>query len=237
MQTDSKRADESFRGVIAVDGPSGSGKSTVSKRLAGALGAGYLDTGAMYRAATWAVLRSGAALTDPAAVTAAVHAAELTITTDPTAVAVRVDGQPVDAEIRGETVTAAVSAVSAVPAVRAELIAAQRRIIDAARDTTGIVVEGRDIGAVVAPDADLKVFLTADATERARRRSTENATALAATQADLHRRDQADSKVTKPLEAAADAVTVDTTHDPIDAVVDRLLVLLAERDGARVETS
>jgi cytidylate kinase len=148
-----------------------------------------------------------------------------------------VDGQPVDAEIRGAAVTAAVSAVSAVPAVRAELIAEQRRIIDAARDTTGIVVEGRDIGAVVAPDADLKVYLTADAAERARRRSAENATALAATQADLQRRDQADSKVTKPLEAADDAVAVDTTYDTIDQVVDRLLVLLAERRSARVDAS
>ncbi|HEY3503042.1 MAG TPA: (d)CMP kinase [Actinocatenispora sp.] len=237
MQTDSKRTAEPFRGVVAVDGPSGSGKSTVSKRLATSLGAGYLDTGAMYRAATWAVLSAGADLTDPAAIAAAVHAAERTITTDPAAVAVRVDGHAVDAEIRGEAVTAAVSAVSAVPAVRAELIAEQRRIIDAARDAAGIVVEGRDIGAVVAPDADLKVYLTADAAERARRRSAETATALAATQADLQRRDRADSKVTKPLEAAEDAVAVDTTYDTIDEVVDRLLVLLAERRSARVDAS
>lgn len=234
MQTDGER---NFRGVVAIDGPSGSGKSTVSKRLATRLGAGYLDTGAMYRAATWAVLRAGADTAEPAAVTAAVTAAQRTITTDPAGVAVRVDGVAVDAEIRGPEVTGAVSAVSAVPAVRRALIAEQRAIIAAARERTGIVVEGRDIGAVVAPDADLKVFLTADAAERARRRSAETAGELTATQADLHRRDQADAKVTKPLDAAPDAVPVDTTAMPIDAVVDRLVALLDERRPAGVDAS
>jgi CMP/dCMP kinase len=229
VQTDGER---DFRGVVAIDGPSGSGKSTVSKRLATRLGAGYLDTGAMYRAATWAVLRSGADLADPDAIAAAVTAAERTITTDPARVAVRVDGVAVDAEIRGPKVTGAVSAVSAVPAVRRTLIAEQQAVIAAALGRTGIVVEGRDIGAVVAPDADLKVFLTADAAERARRRSAETAGEVTATQADLNRRDQADAKVTRPLDAAPDAVAVDTTAMPIDAVVDQLVTLLAERQAA-----
>lgn len=234
MQTDGER---NFRGVVAIDGPSGSGKSTVSRRLATRLGAGYLDTGAMYRAATWAVLRAGVDLADADAVAAAVTAADRTITTDPAGVAVRVDGVPVDAEIRGPEVTGAVSAVSGVPAVRRTLIAEQRAAIAAARGRTGIVVEGRDIGAVVAPDADLKVFLTADAAERARRRSAETAGDLTATRADLHRRDQADSKVTTPLDAAPGAVPVDTTAMPIDAVVDRLVTLLAERHPAGVDAS
>ena len=231
MQTESNRT--SFHGVVAIDGPSGSGKSTVSKRLAVALGAGYLDTGAMYRAATWAVLDAGIDPGDAAAVAACVRSAPLAITTDPTAVSVRVGAVPVDAAIRGPEVTAAVSAVSSVPEVRAHLIAEQRRLIEASRHEHGIVVEGRDIGAVVAPEAELKVFLTADAGERARRRSAETSADVTATAADLHRRDTADSKVTKPLAAAEGAVTVDTTYDSIDDVVQHLLGLVPGAD--RVE--
>ena len=219
-----------FRGVVAVDGPSGSGKSTVSRRLARRLGAAYLDTGAMYRAATWAVLRAKVDPTDAPAVERVVAGADLRITTDPGAVAVTVDGTPVDAEIRGAAVTAAVSAVSAVPAVRARLIAQQRALIEEARGAGGIVVEGRDIGAVVAPDADLKVFLTASESERARRRSGQSGADLAATDADLRRRDRADSRVTKPLEAADGAVTLDTTELGIDEVIGRLSGLLAEKE-------
>jgi len=231
VQTESNRT--SFHGVVAIDGPSGSGKSTVSKRLAVALGAGYLDTGAMYRAATWAVLDAGIDPGDAAAVAACVRSAPLAITTDPTAVSVRVGAVPVDAAIRGPEVTAAVSAVSSVPEVRAHLIAEQRRLIEASRHEHGIVVEGRDIGAVVAPEAELKVFLTADAGERARRRSAETSADVTATAADLHRRDTADSKVTKPLAAAEGAVTVDTTYDSIDDVVQHLLGLVPGAD--RVE--
>jgi cytidylate kinase len=219
-----------FRGVVAVDGPSGSGKSTVSRRLARRLGAAYLDTGAMYRAATWAVLRDRVDPADATAVARVVAGAELRITTNPGGVAVTVDGTPVDADIRGAAVTAAVSAVSAVPPVRAQLIAQQRALIEAARGAGGIVVEGRDIGAVVAPDADLKVFLTASESERARRRSGQAGTDVAATGADLRRRDQADSRVTKPLEAADGAVTLDTTELGIDEVISRLSGLLAEKE-------
>ncbi|BCJ35534.1 cytidylate kinase [Actinocatenispora thailandica] len=233
MQTDSNRTP--FHGVVAIDGPSGSGKSTVAKRLAVALRAGYLDTGAMYRAATWAVLAAGVPLSDADEVAACVRSAALSITTDPTAVSVRVGDVPVDAAIRGPEVTGAVSAVSGVPAVRAHLIAEQRRLIDAARDVGGIVVEGRDIGAVVAPDAELKVFLTADPAERARRRSAETAADVAATAADLQRRDTADSKVTTPLAAADGAIALDTTYESIDQVVDRLLGLLSAHAPAGVE--
>lgn len=211
--------------VVAVDGPSGSGKSTVSKRLASALGAAYLDTGAMYRAAALAALRSGVDLADKDAVTEAVRTAKLELGTTPGDPYTRLDGESVDAEIRGAEVTGAVSAVAGVPAVREHLIAEQRRII--AEAPSGIVVEGRDIAEVVAPGADLKVYLYADELERARRRSAENDTDVKATAADIARRDAADSKTTKPLEAAPGAVAIDTTHLGIDAVVDRMLALLS----------
>jgi cytidylate kinase len=213
-----------FTGVVAVDGPSGSGKSTVSRRLAAALGARYLDTGAMYRSLTWAVLDAGVDPKDTDGVVKVLASAELTITTDPAGVHVTVDGRGVDAEIRGPEVTAAVSAVSAVPAVRAEMVARQRTIIGAG----GIVVEGRDIGTVVAPDADLKVFLTASAEARAQRRSAEQPSAdVVATQADLARRDAFDSsRKASPLTQAEDAVALDTTELGIDQVVEKLLGLL-----------
>jgi cytidylate kinase len=211
--------------VVAVDGPSGSGKSTVSRRLAEQLGSRYLDTGAMYRAVTWAVLRDGVDPHDPDAVAAVAAAVTLEIGTDPVHPHVRVDGTPVEMAIRGPDVTAAVSAVAAVAAVRARLVAAQQEIINAAGC---IVVEGRDIGTVVAPDADLKVYLTAAPDERARRRSTENAAELSATAADLARRDRLDStRTVDPLRPAADALVLDTTRLGIDEVVARLRALLA----------
>ncbi|MBO4208722.1 (d)CMP kinase [Micromonospora echinofusca] len=212
------------RCVVAVDGPSGSGKSTVSRRLATQLAARYLDTGAMYRAVTWAVLRSGVDLTDPVAVTKVATEADLVIGTDPAGYPVSVDGVGVEAAIRGPEVTGAVSAVSAVPAVRALLVARQRDMIAAAGR---IVVEGRDIGSVVAPDADLKVYLTASADARARRRSAEDASDVTATAADLARRDRLDStRAADPLRQAPDAVELDTTELGIDEVVARLRELL-----------
>jgi cytidylate kinase len=216
--------DETRRLVVAVDGPSGSGKSTISRRLANALEARYLDTGAMYRAVTWAVLRDGVDPHDAGAVAAVAEGVALEIGTDPLEPHVRADGTPVDRPIRGPEVTQAVSAVSAVAAVRTLLVAEQRRIIAAA---TRIVVEGRDIGTVVAPDADLKVYLTASADERARRRSAEDATAQAATAADLARRDRLDStRAVDPLRRADDAVVLDTTQLGIDEVVARLRAML-----------
>ncbi|NBE85271.1 (d)CMP kinase [Micromonospora rubida] len=218
------------RCVVAVDGPSGSGKSTVSRRLAAGLGARYLDTGAMYRAITWAVLRSGVDLTDAAAVGKVAAEVDLRIGTDPQGYGVTVDGVTVDREIRGPEVTAAVSAVAAVPSVRALLVSRQRELIAKAGR---IVVEGRDIGSVVAPDADLKVYLTASEVARAQRRSAEDAADVAATAADLARRDQLDStRKADPLQQAADAVVLDTTELGIDEVVDRLRALLTERGVA-----
>jgi cytidylate kinase len=215
-------ADELANGrcVVAVDGPSGSGKSTVSRRLAAALGAAYLDTGAMYRAVTWAVLRYGVDLTDTEGITKVAGELDLVIGTDPTAPHVRADGVDVDVEIRGPEVTLAVSAVAAVPGVRALLVAQQRSLI---AEAGRIVVEGRDIGTVVAPDADLKVYLTASPDARARRRSLETAASVDDTHADLMRRDTLDStRAADPLQQATDAVVLDTTAMGIDEAVAQL---------------
>jgi cytidylate kinase len=225
-----ERSEGVDRCVVAVDGPSGSGKSTVSRRLAIALGARYLDTGAMYRAVTLAVLTAGVDPLDATTVAKVAREARLTSGTDPEHPFITLDGVPVDREIRGAGVTAAVSAVAAVPAVRALLVSLQREIIAAAGR---IVVEGRDIGTVVAADADLKVFLTAAADERARRRSEEQATDLARTAADLARRDRLDAtRSTDPLAQASDAVVLDSTSLDIDEVVSRLRELLAARARA-----
>lgn len=212
------------RCVVAVDGPSGSGKSTVSRRLASAMDARYLDTGAMYRAVTWAVLRAGVDPHDAESVVKVAGEVDLEIDTDPAAPRVRANDTAIDAEIRGPEVTAAVSAVAAVPAVRELLVAMQRDLIAAAGR---IVVEGRDIGTVVAPDAELKVYLTASADARAQRRSAEDATDVTFTAADLARRDRLDStRAVDPLQQAPDAVVLDTTDLGIDEVVARLHGLL-----------
>ena len=213
----------SFAGVIALDGPSGTGKSTVARRLAISLGARYLDTGAMYRAATVAVLRKGTELTDQVAITEVVEGARIEISTDPQAVSVTLDGEPVDEEIRSGATTAAVSAVSAVPAVRALLVAAQRELI---QDDGGIVVEGRDIGSVVWPTAQPKVYLTASSAARAQRRAGELGGDVATVAADIARRDDLDSnRAASPLTRSADAVELDTTDLDIDEVVTRLVEL------------
>jgi cytidylate kinase len=213
--------------VVAVDGPSGSGKSTVSRRLAVALDAAFLDTGAMYRAVTWAVLRAGVDLDDTDGIVKVAADVELESGTNPDDPYIRADGVAVDGPIRGPEVTRAVSAVAAVPGVRRLLVARQREIIAAA---DRIVVEGRDIGSVVAPDADLKVFLTAAVHERARRRSAQDATDESATAADLARRDRLDStRVADPLQRAADAVALDTTTMDIDSVVATLRELAMDR--------
>lgn len=218
------------RCVVAVDGPSGSGKSTVSRRLAVSLEARYLDTGAMYRALTWAVLRSGVDVADAAAVAKVAGEVDLRIGTDPQGYGVTADGVDVATQIRGPEVTGAVSAVAAVPAVRELLVARQRQVI---ANAGRIVVEGRDIGSVVAPDADLKVYLTASAAARAQRRSAEDAADVAATAADLARRDRLDStRKVNPLQQAPDAVVLDTTELGIDEVVARLHALLTERGVA-----
>lgn len=210
--------------VVAVDGPSGSGKSTVSRRLATAVDGVYLDTGAMYRAVTWAVLQADADLTDPDSIAKIALETELSIGTDPAAPHFAANGVNVDAAIRGPEVTAAVSAVAAVPSVRRHLVTLQQAIISG---QPRIVVEGRDIASVVAPDADLKVYLTASSAARAQRRSAENSSDVAATEADLARRDKLDSsRAADPLRQATDAIEVDTTGMGIDEVVAYVLRLL-----------
>lgn len=221
-------SDQTFLGVIALDGPSGTGKSTVARRLAKRLGARYLDTGAMYRAATVAVLRRGVDLADPVGITRVVEAAKIEISTDPDNAAITLDGEPVDEQIRSAEATAAVSAVSAVAAVRAVLVDAQRELID----DGGIVVEGRDIGSVVWPTARPKIFLTASAEARARRRAGELHADVAAVAADIHRRDELDSsRAASPLIKATDAIELDTTGLDIDQVVDRLVELTEQSTG------
>lgn len=220
-----------------MDGPSGTGKSTVSRRFARAAGAAYLDTGAMYRAVTLAVLRAGldesAPEDDVLRVTAA---ARLRSGTDPAAPTIELDGEDVDAEIRGAPVTLRVSAVSAHPQVRRLLVDRQRALVaDALADGRGAVVEGRDIGSVVLPDAPLKVYLTASPEVRAARRAAQDRKAgrpadLDAVLADVRRRDGLDStRATSPLHAAADAVVLDTDELSVDAVLDTLLELAHER--------
>jgi cytidylate kinase len=203
--------------VLAIDGPSGSGKSTVARLVGAALGLPVLETGAMYRALTLCALTQGLAPGDDDALSAL--AARLRIEVDDR---VRVDGSDVTDDLRRADVTAAVSTVAAVPGVRAALVARQREWI--ARHGGG-VVEGRDIGTVVAPDAVLKVYLVAGEDERARRRhSQENLAGLEATRDELRRRDAFDSgRAVAPLAAAVDAVVVDTTGRPIDEVVSEVM--------------
>ena len=226
-----------LRGVVAMDGPSGTGKSTVSRRLAQAGGAAYLDTGAMYRAVTLAVLRAGLpsdASVDAVATVA--RAARLRSGTDPCAPHIELDGEDVEAEIRGGEVTRAVSAVSAVPAVRRLLVQRQRDLIaEALEEAGGVVVEGRDIGSVVVPDAPLKVYLTASDEVRAARRGAQDRKAGRDSDpdvvlADVRRRDRLDStRKVSPLHAAPDALVVDTDELSVDAVLARLLELVRER--------
>ena len=232
-----------LQGIVAVDGPSGTGKSTTARGIALRLGARYLDTGAMYRAATLAVMRAevplDAARTDAdgndEAVAVAVDA-DLVMSTDPAEPRVLLGGEDVGAEIRGLEVTRAVSAVSALTAVREHLVAEQRRIVgETVADGAGIVVEGRDIGTVVVPDAPLKIYLIASDHVRADRRTAEDTSAgrtadAASTGADLARRDRLDSsRASSPLRAAPDAVEVDTSLLDVDGVLDRLEDLAAER--------
>ena len=173
--------------VVAVDGTSGSGKSSTSRGVAERLGLRYLDTGAMFRAMTWWLLREGVDVRDVAAVAAVADRPRIESGTDPLAPTITVDGVDVSVEIRGEAVTAAVSPVSAVPEVRARLLDLQREVIG----DGGIVVEGRDIGSVVWPQAEVKVYLSADPDARAARRSAEQGgTDVATTQQSLLERDR-----------------------------------------------
>ncbi|NYJ08045.1 (d)CMP kinase [Petropleomorpha daqingensis] len=216
-----------FSGQITLDGPSGTGKSSVARQVAQQLGAHYLDTGAMYRAATVAVLDAGVALDDKVAVARAVSAATIEVGTDARREKVKVDGVDVRQRIRGAEVTRAVSPVSAVPAVRRLLVARQRELVNGA---DAVVVEGRDIGTVVLPDATLKIYLTASPEVRAQRRAGQlgvtDPDKIAALAADLRRRDDYDSRrADSPLRPAEDAVVVDSTDLAQEETVAKVVAL------------
>jgi len=221
--------------VVAIDGPAGTGKSSVSKGLARSLGARYLDTGAMYRIVTLAVLRAGVDPGDADAVGSIASTVQLSVSYDPDTDRCYLAGEDVSVEIRGDEVTRAVSAVSSVPAVRTRLVRLQRAM---AGGPGSVVVEGRDIGTVVLPDAPVKIFLTASAETRALRRNEQNVAAGLADDydgvlADVRRRDHLDStRKVSPLRAAADAVVVDTSDMTEAQVIAHLLELVRQNSGA-----
>lgn len=225
--------------VVAIDGPSGSGKSTVSRLVAGRLGLEYLDTGAMYRAVCWACLERGVDLTDEAKVAEVARSLELEVGTDPDAPFVRVEGRAVDGEIRATRVSAAVSAVATNLEVRAELRRRQQQLIAAARlgERGGVVAEGRDITTVVAPDADVRILLTASEDARLARRALEvhgssDAEALAATRDQVVRRDADDATVASFLQAADGVLHMDSSGLSLEQTVDAVLGVVAEQTGA-----
>ncbi|WP_439029009.1 (d)CMP kinase [Gordonia terrae] len=220
--------------VVAIDGPAGTGKSSVSKLLASKVGASYLDTGAMYRAVTLAVLDSGVALDDPAGISRIAADVDIELVPDGDGSKVFLGGRDVSGPIRTEHVTSAVSAVSAVPDVRTKLVALQRQ------NAQGrfVVVEGRDIGTVVFPAADVKIFLTATPEARAERRHKQNLAGgrdsdFDAVLASVNRRDHLDStRAVSPLRAADDAIVVDTSDKTLAEVLDELSALVQARIGA-----
>ena len=219
--------------VIAIDGPGGSGKSTVARELARRLGWRYLDSGAMYRALTVAVLDAGVDAADSAAVAKLTERTAVEVNTDPNDPWTDLDGLRVTERIRSRVVTNAVSAVSAVPAVRANLLTTQRSIVGRG----AIVVEGRDIGTTVVPDAEVKVFLTAQPAARAARRHRDGAGTdyadLTVTRDEIGRRDEMDAtRATSPLVKAADAIEIDTTSMSVEQVVAAILQQCAPALGA-----
>lgn len=211
---------------MAVDGPSGSGKSSASRGVARALGLRYLDTGAMYRALTWWFMTRNADTTDEGVISAYAAEPRIEVSTDPGDPWTKVDGSDVSVKIRTREVSAQVSIVARVPAVREHLIAGQREIIAAA--APGIVAEGRDIGTVVAPAAQVKVFLTADPGARARRRAAEQGGAVTVTEADQARRDRLDAAQSAK---ADDAVLIDTTDMTLEQVIAEITALARERSA------
>ena len=236
---------DSSRAVVAIDGPSGSGKSSTSRGVARALGLDYLDTGAMYRAMAWYMLQQGVDTADPAAIAALADQPTLLSTTDPDAPTIAVDGVDVSDPIRGEAVTGAVSPVAAVPEVRARLVELQRDVVRrSVASGRGIVVEGRDIGTVVLPEATAKVFLTADAEARAARRALEDAGRagdsapaagdIAATAASLAERDAIDSgRAVAPLRRADGAVEVDGTYLTLEQVIATIVAIVEDACAQR----
>ncbi|MFJ6742032.1 (d)CMP kinase [Streptomyces sp. NPDC091279] len=219
--------------IVAIDGPAGTGKSSTSKAVATQLGLSYLDTGAQYRAITWWMVTHEIDIDDPSAIAAVAGKPEIVSGTDPAAPTITVDGIDVAGPIRTQEVSSRVSAVSAVPEVRTRITELQRAV--AAGAARGIVVEGRDIGTTVLPDADLKIFLTASPEARAARRSGElKGSDVAATREALLQRDAADfSRKTSPLAKADDAVEVDTTDLTLAQVIECVVTLVEEKRAAK----
>ena len=219
--------------IIAIDGPSGAGKSTLGRRLARELGLLYIDTGAMYRAVALAVAAAGVEASDAGAVAEVARRAAIRLEGDPEALRVTLDGRDVSEEIRGESVGHAASVVSAIPEVRRELVRRQREM----GASGGGVLDGRDIGTVVFPSADVKFFLTAVPEERARRRldeerSRERTQSFEETLADINERDRRDStRDDSPLRIADDAVVIDTTELSVEDVFQRMLQVVRERQA------
>jgi GTP-binding protein len=212
--------------VVAIDGPSGAGKSSTSKLVAQRAGWNYLDTGALYRAVAWLALREKISSAED--ILAALADNTIHFIADPKDPKVFVGDVDVSADIRSEKVTESVSAISALPEIRAALLSLQRRLINSA--DRGIVVEGRDIGTVVAPDAPLKIYLQADIAARAARRSSEIAAPVASVSESLNQRDEIDSnRAVSPLAKASDAVLIDSTELDLEETVERVWELLKER--------
>lgn len=219
--------------ILAIDGPVGSGKSTVARRVAALLGYVYIDSGAMYRAVALKALRRGVSLDDAGALTTLAQATHIDLRVQDSAQRVFLDGEDVTAAIRTPEVSQSASKIAVVPGVRHVLVAEQRR----AGERGGVVMEGRDIGSVVFPDAQLKIFLTASAEVRAERRWREHqqkgdAIDLARTLEEVHERDRRDrERSSSPLVRAPDAVVVDSTAMEPEEVA-RLIVLLAKGQAA-----
>lgn len=215
----------SFRGVIAIDGPSGSGKSSVSRAVADRLGLRYLDTGAMYRAVTFGAMMAGIDVEDHASVERYAVGMELFMPTDPQAQVIVLGGRDVTADIRTSAVSLTVSAIATNLGVRRELIARQRAIVDSGR---AIVLEGRDTTTVVAPDAEVRILITADESARIARRTAElhtevSSTTMAQTSTQITERDRRDATVASFQQAAEGVITLDTSHLDLDGSIEAVL--------------
>ena len=219
--------------IIAIDGPSGAGKSTLGRMIARALNLLYLDTGAMYRAAALAVTEARVSTTDPAAVAAVAKDAKINLEGDPDSLRVTLDGRDISEAIRAEEMSHTASVISVIPEVRRALVRRQREM---GKRSGGVVLDGRDIGTVVFPDAEVKFFLTATPEERARRRFEENRLkerdrTFEETLADINARDRRDStRADSPLAIAGDAIVIDSTELSIEEVFERMMDAIRKRE-------